>query len=188
MRGEPLPKPGSVKPRERRRAACVQAREGTQPDAPEEMREVVPAVRAQQVGHGGVLEDARRRLGEDPVARERAQDAIQRVRVGACVARELIDAAWAAGQGVRDSEVGRECERARHKRAAERVPEDGLRTTCAHARATATSSSVPVATPPRPPARRSGNTAKLNDFDTSAKIRHTDRHGRPTFPNAAPPA
>src|SRR5215207_8813717 len=73
MRGEPLPEPGSLQSRERRRAACVQAREGTQPDAPEEMREVVPAVRAQQLGRGGVLKDARRRLGEDAVARESAQ-------------------------------------------------------------------------------------------------------------------
>src|SRR5215207_1376063 len=46
MRGEPLPEAVSVQPRERRRAARVQARERLQPDTPEEMREVVPAIRA----------------------------------------------------------------------------------------------------------------------------------------------
>src|SRR5215204_2299471 len=148
------------------------------------MREVVPAIRAQQGGHDGVLEDARRRLGEDPVARERAQDAVQRVRVGARVARELLDAARAAGQGVCESEVGRERERARHERAAQRVPKDGLRSTRAHARAAATavatSSGVPAATPSGPPARPSGNTPRLNGSNTTANIRHTVRHGRPT--------
>ena len=61
------------------------------PDAAEEVREVAPAALAQHVRRLGVAEDAGLLLGEDAVARERAQDAVQRVRVGAGLARELVD-------------------------------------------------------------------------------------------------
>ncbi len=75
-----------------------------------------------------MLEHARLRLAEDAVARERAQQPVQRVRVAA----ELRHRPRAVRQRLRHARVDDGRERFRHQRAAQKVPEDGLGRALAH--------------------------------------------------------
>src|SRR6185503_7011408 len=76
MLGEPLPEVSC----ERLPAACVQVGDRAVPDAAEQLGEGSPgSVRAELSRRRGVLENAGVDLGEDPLARKRAQVAVQRV-------------------------------------------------------------------------------------------------------------
>jgi len=89
------------------------------PHAAEKVREVAPAAAGPEQRRGaGIPEDAGRDLSEDSVARERAQDPMQRVPVRSGFAREVGDGARAVGERICDPEVGCDPERTRHECAA----------------------------------------------------------------------
>jgi hypothetical protein len=98
------------------------------------MREVVPPTAPQQLGRGGVAEDAALLLGEDAVARERAEQAVQRIGVRADLARDLLDRTRPVRERVRDAELGDDGDRTRRHRAAHQIPQDRLRSALAHPR------------------------------------------------------
>ena len=108
-----------------------------------------PSVAAQQLRRLGVAEDARLVLREDAVARERAQDPVQRVGVGARPPREVRDRPRPVGERVRDAEVGGD-RRAPSSSSAPRRRSQRLLGGCdvAHPRAAA-----PPRRPRRPPRR-----------------------------------
>ncbi len=60
----------------------------------------------EQLGRGGVAEDAALLLGEDAVACERAQQPVQRIGVRADLARNLLDRTRAVCEHVRDAQLG----------------------------------------------------------------------------------
>jgi hypothetical protein len=86
------------------------------------VREVVPAVAREHLRRGRVAEDAGLVLGEDAVARERAQQTVQRVRVGTRLLRQLGHPPRAVGERLRDAQVGDDREGARDEPSSERIP------------------------------------------------------------------
>ena len=73
-----------------------------------------------------------------PVRGQRAEEPAEGVRVGVELLREIRDRARAAGERVRDAEVGDQCEGARSQRPAQEVPEQVLRIPGGHPRAART--------------------------------------------------
>src|SRR6476646_4044026 len=142
VRREPRPELLAEHAREWRFAAHVQPANRCEPRAAEKAREVVPAVDREELRGRRVAEDARLLLGEDPVARERTQEPLQRVSVRARLRRELGDRPRPVREPAGDVELGDERERAGDERATERVPECGLRRTLAHARAARTAAAA----------------------------------------------
>src|SRR4051812_8334024 len=139
---EPRPELGAEDAREGRLARRLELAGRVVPDAAEEAREVVPAaVAVQQLRRLGVGEDAGRDLGEDPVARKRAQEAVERVGVGAALARDLRDGSRPGGERVRDVKLGDDPERPRRERATQEVPQRRLRV-LPHPRARATAAAT----------------------------------------------
>ena len=117
-----------------RLAGGVQRSGGLVPDTAEEVRERGPAGAEQLLGDVRVAKHARLLLGEDAVARERAQEPVERVRVGAALLCELGHGPRAVGELPGDAQVGDDSERAGDECAAERVPEVGLgRAVCSSA-------------------------------------------------------
>src|ERR671934_234515 len=77
--GEPRPEVGVEDALERGVAARVEPLERSVPDAAEEVGEVIPAAAVKELGRRRVAEHTRRLLREDAVARERAEEAVERV-------------------------------------------------------------------------------------------------------------
>ena len=142
VRGEPGPEVGPVELWPHRLARGVQRAGGLVPDTAEEVRERGPAAPEELCGDLGVPKDTRFLLGEDAVARERAQQPVERVRVGAALFGELGHGARAAGELLRDAQVGDDPERARDECTAKRVPEVGLGRAVAHPRAVVTAAAT----------------------------------------------
>jgi len=63
-------------------------------------------IRAQQLGHGGECKAAVFVLGENTLARQRAQHTVQRMLQYAAFAREFRGCARTIGEPVRDAEFG----------------------------------------------------------------------------------
>ena len=108
----------------------------------EEVRKLRPTVAAQEVRRLGVAEDARRGFREDTVARERAQDPVERLRIRPGALRELGDGPGPGRKRLGDLQVGGEPERLRRHRTAEQVPQLCLRSDLAHVRAAATAAAA----------------------------------------------
>jgi hypothetical protein len=90
------------------------------PDAAEEAREVVPTATAAQVlGGRCVAEDAGSVLCKDAVARERAQQPVERVGVGVCLPCQVGDRPRPVGETVSDAELRDDGQCAGSERAAE---------------------------------------------------------------------
>ena len=138
---EPRPEAGAEHARERRLPRRLERSRRPEPHAAEEVRERAPAA-LQQLGCLGVPEDATVRLGEDPVARERAQEPPEGVRLGVELLRELFDRAGPAGERIGDAEVRDDRQRPRAERAAHEIPEPVLRLKLGHRRAAATASAT----------------------------------------------
>jgi hypothetical protein len=96
------------------------------------VRELGPARAAEQLGRLRVAEDARRVLGEDSVARERAKDAPQALRIDAHSPGELLDRERVVRELVGDAEIGDDPQRLRRHRSAKEVPEQFCRLARAH--------------------------------------------------------
>ena len=82
---------------------------------------------AEQLGRVGVPKDARLLLGEDPLARERAQDAVQRVGVGADLPRDVLDGTRAVRRAPRRHRGRRRARAPAHRARREGDPRAGLR-------------------------------------------------------------
>src|SRR5207249_7102190 len=82
---------------------------------------------AQNLGGFGVAEDAGLLLGEDALARERAQEPVERLGVRADLARDLLDRPSAVGERIGHAELGHERRRARAERASQQAPDDLVR-------------------------------------------------------------
>src|SRR5262249_16246569 len=116
VQGEPRPEADAVHTRERRSPGPIERADRGQPRLTEQVREIAPAVPAEKLGGCGVREDSRPHFGEDAVARERAEDAPQRLRIGAVLACEVVDGTRPRRECVRDSEVGGNRSRTRDER------------------------------------------------------------------------
>jgi hypothetical protein len=125
MLGEPRPEVGAELALERGLAARVEGGCGTVEDAAEEVRERAPAA-AEELRRGRVREDTWLGLCEHPVARERAEDAMEGVGVAACTRGELGDRARSGGERLGDAEVGGDCGSTCGQAAAQEVPEPRL--------------------------------------------------------------
>jgi len=118
--------------------------------------EVIPAVARQHLRGGRIAENAWHGLLKDAVARQRAQDAVQRVGVDAPLARELGAASRARRERPRHTQVGGEPQRAGNQRTPQRVPDHplGVHPRAAWTAAVASSSSIRrndrARSPPRP--------------------------------------
>src|SRR5439155_3747691 len=161
--GEPRPEIDAEHAREDRLPVRLEPRRRAVKDTAEEVRKRAPA-RAEKLGGGRVAEDARLFLCEDAVARERAEEAVQRVPLGASLARELADRPWARGERVGDAEVGHDAERSRGERAAQEVPELTLGRDLAHPRARTTA----AATSSRSPSARVRQSSRQRPSRTTA--------------------
>jgi hypothetical protein len=122
---KPAPEVGPEHPCEDRLGRTgVKVADRAIPDAAEQVREVVPAVAPpKHVGGLRVAKDARLVFCEDTVARQRAQEPVQHVRIGAELRCHVVDRSWAGGERVRDLQVGRDCQRAGGQYSPEEVPD-----------------------------------------------------------------
>src|SRR5439155_4814324 len=89
-----------------------------------------------------VGEDAGLILPEDAVARERAEQSMERVRVRADLARNLVDGSWSVSEGFGDLEIADDREGPRAEGTAENVPELRLRSARPHQRAATTAAAT----------------------------------------------
>src|SRR5262249_15845320 len=105
MLGEPRPQVGAVLALEGGLPARVERAYGAVKGATEEVREGAPAA-AEELRCGRVREDTRFRLGEDSVARERAEDAVEGVGVDAGPRGDVSDRPGPGGEHLGDIEVG----------------------------------------------------------------------------------
>jgi hypothetical protein len=106
------------------------------------VRELRPAADAEELGWVGVPKDARLLLREDAVARERAQQPVQRVRIHAGGGSELVDVTRPVTERFLDAQVRDDRERPGSQCAAQKLPDLRLRRDLAHPRAAATESAT----------------------------------------------
>src|SRR5262249_8211770 len=121
MLGEPRPEVGAELAPESVLAARVEGACGAEENASEELREGAVGAAA-ELRRGRVREDTRLRLGEHPVARERAEDAMERVGVDAGSRGEVGDRAGPGRERLGDADVGGDRGGARRQAAAQEVP------------------------------------------------------------------
>jgi len=98
----------------RRRAGCVELRDGAVVDPAEQMRQRALRRIAQNLRSVRVREDAVVAPLKHTVARERIHEPLQRIAVRTDLARELGDVLRPAGERVRNARVGDHPQRPRH--------------------------------------------------------------------------
>ena len=102
------------------------------------MGERAPAGVEQLLGGFGVAKDSTLFLLEDAVTRQGAKQPMERVRLGADLLSQILDAPRPVGQRLRNAEIGDDRQGSRDERSAQRVPQLRLRRACAHPRAVPT--------------------------------------------------
>src|SRR5437868_6817719 len=132
MLGEPCPEVAAEHVGEDGLSARVEPLDRAVPDASEEDGEIVPAARQQELGRRGVAEDAPFLLGEDALARERTEEPMKGVRVGAGFTCEVLDRPGSCGEGLWNPEAGDDPKRARRERATQNLPDRELGGDLAH--------------------------------------------------------